>query len=301
MIALAAPAAIVFLVSLIFVPGPTVAAGTSKTHVWRRKVWEWNAGWLGLALSLATAFTTTQGAKLVFGKPRPHLLSVCNPDLDAIAANSVGAYASGFNPEWVLVSSSICQQTDTGLLNDGFKSFPSGHASFSWAGLLYLTLFLCSKFAITIPFLPHRPHSHDTADVAFESEQSATLPLHNTSTGYSSVPGEAEKLSSTIPIRNQAAAPPTWTVVLVMIPVFVAIYICSTRFAQFYHFGWDLFAGSTIGVISAYFSFRLYHLPINRGAGWAWGARSRNRAFGIGVGMLSYVGPEGWGPAQRIS
>ncbi|KAB8339250.1 hypothetical protein FH972_022184 [Carpinus fangiana] len=49
------------------------------------------------------------------------------------------------------------------------------------------------------------------------------------------------------------------------------------------------FCGSVIGIVCAWFSFRLYHLPIARGSGWAWGPRSRGRAFGVGVGSHGYV------------
>lgn len=35
-------------------------------------------------------------------------------------------------------------------------------------------------------------------------------------------------------------------------------------------------------------------MPIRRGNGWAWGARSRGRAFWVGVGRDGYVGNEGW-------
>lgn len=38
----------------------------------------------------------------------------------------------------------------------------------------------------------------------------------------------------------------------------------------------------------------MYHLPIRRGAGWAWGARSRRRAFLRGVGFPSSLGTDGW-------
>jgi hypothetical protein len=57
--------------------------------------------------------------------------------------------------------------------------------------------------------------------------------------------------------------------------------------------------GSLIGITCAWFSFRFYHLPITRGAGWAWGPRSYDRAWGIGVGRGSYVGTEGWSKGGR--
>lgn len=97
-----------------------------------------------------------------------------------------------------------------------------------------------------------------------------------------------------MPIRYQSAAPPVYTLALVLTPVLTAIYVASTRFTDFRHFGFDLLFGSLIGITTAWFSFRWYHLPITRGAGWAWGPRSYQRAWGIGVGVGSYVGTEGW-------
>jgi hypothetical protein len=85
-----------------------------------------------------------------------------------------------------------------------------------------------------------------------------------------------------------------YTLVLILTPIGTAIYVASTRFTDFRHFGFDLLFGSLIGITTAWFSFRWYHLPITRGAGWAWGPRSYQRAWGIGVGVGSYVGTEGW-------
>jgi membrane-associated phospholipid phosphatase len=86
---------------------------------------------MGLGLSLALAFMFTQGMKNLFGKPRPNLLDHCQPDLSAasIARHTVGGYSAGFNREWILVNADICTQSDSGKLNDGFRSFPSGHSS----------------------------------------------------------------------------------------------------------------------------------------------------------------------------
>lgn len=102
-----------------------------------------------------------------------------------------------------------------------------------------------------------------------------------------------------MPIRYQSAAPPVYTLVLILTPVGTAIYVASTRFTDFRHFGFDLIFGSLIGITTAWFSFRWYHLPITRGAGWAWGPRSYQRAWGIGVGVGSYVGTEGWSRQRK--
>lgn len=132
-IGLVIPAAIIFVVCIIFVPGPTASRGTPTSLIWRRKLWEWNTGWMGLALSLATAFMVTQGMKLLFGKPRPDLLSRCQPDLGRLQETVVNNVAvnvgAEFNRAWVLVTDAICTNPDQDIMKDGFKSFPSGHAS----------------------------------------------------------------------------------------------------------------------------------------------------------------------------
>lgn len=316
-VAFVAPAVIIFLVCLILVPGPTAERGTPKVLIWRRKLWEWNTGWMGLALSLATAFMITQGMKNLFGKPRPDLLSRCQPDLARIEEFAITSVASSFNQNWVLVTSAICQNQDEDILKDGFKSFPSGHASctyslsykdtttntssVSWAGLLYLTLFLASKFSVAIPFLPPLPYSQNPAHTSAVAP--SNVRRHATPSSFhkqeSTLSSPAYPEENIVPMRYQNAAPPVYTLVLILVPVGAAIYIASTRFTDFRHFGFDLLFGSLIGITCATFSFRLYHLPITRGAGWAWGPRSYERAWGIGVGRGSYVGTEGWSKSGR--
>lgn len=145
------------IICLFFVPGRTVPPGTPKGLVWRRKLWELHIGWLGLAFALAATWFVTNGTKNMLGKPRPDLLDRCNPDVDNFEKYVVGGVnvADGFQR---LVSADICRgktgiDDPEGVLQDGFRSFPSGHSSSAAAGLIYLTLFIASKFAITFPFL----------------------------------------------------------------------------------------------------------------------------------------------------
>jgi len=282
-VSLVVPAAIIFFVCLVFVPGRTASAGTPSKLKWRRKLWELNTGWMGLGLSLALSVLITQGLKNLFGKPRPDMLSRCLPNLEQIVPLA-GGYAQSFNREWVLVDYSICTQTDKSYLDDGFKSFPSGHASNSWSGLFYLALFLCSKFAIFIPFTPTGPNTELSDDLL--------LPL-------STHENPDEHKFSSIPPRNRAAAPPVYLLALPLVPIAVAIYITSTRYFQFFHFGIDATIGTLVGILTSWFSFRFYHMPISRGAGWSWGARTRDRAWGIGIGRGGYVGLEGWRSSKR--
>ncbi|KAJ6161440.1 hypothetical protein N7470_004836 [Penicillium chermesinum] len=78
---------------------------------WKDRLWELNCGILGLLLSQALAFLITQVLKNACGKPRPDII-------------------------------------DRSLIKDGFRSWPSGHSSSSFAGLTYLSLWLGGKFHI---------------------------------------------------------------------------------------------------------------------------------------------------------
>ncbi|CAL3963886.1 unnamed protein product [Diplocarpon coronariae] len=287
------PAAIILLICLFLVPGPTVSHTTPQLLVWKRKLWEWHTGWLGLALSTASAFLITNGMKNLIGKPRPDLISRCQPDIANLAKYSYSVFAAestfqGFN----VVSAGICTQTDDSLLDDGFRSFPSGHSSFAAGGLIYLSLFLASKLAITLPFLA--PGSDATRLTAFPSrpfKRAAEEQVH----ASRDKPGESLDEPSghddtIIAARNQAAGPPVYLLAIVVTPFFASIYVAATRYSDFRHHGFDILFGYMIGTVCALFAFRYYHLPINQGAGWSWGPRSRHRAFWAGVGVGNYAG-----------
>lgn len=292
-LALVVPALIILLVTFTLVPGPTVPKSVPKSLIWKRKLWELHASWLGLGLSLALAFVITNGMKNLFGRPRPDLISRCNPDMANISKWAVGG---GNRPEGiVLVQAGICQQTDSDILNDGFRSYPSGHSSFSSSGLVYLSLFLASKLALTFPFLAPRAYTPDSTPYhsAFPSRNprghqrnDSELSGKNIDSSTALTSGHNDTL---IAARNQAAAPPLYLLLIAIIPTLLSIYICSTRFSDFRHHGFDILFGFLIGTTVAIFAFRFYHLPLSQGAGWSWGPRSKDRAFWAGVGVGSYV------------
>ena len=137
------PAVIIAFIAIVFVPGPTVPKSTPKSLTWKRKLWELHTGWLGLALSLALAFITTNGMKNLFGRPRPDLLSRCQPDLGSIDKWTVGGISAINGGIGLLVSAGICQQTDTSLLDDGFRSKYTG------VFILIFQLAMCMSVSIS--------------------------------------------------------------------------------------------------------------------------------------------------------
>jgi membrane-associated phospholipid phosphatase len=290
----AIPAAIILIVTLIFVPGPTVPKDTPKSLIWKRKLWELHAGWLGLALSLIAAWFITSGMKNLFGKPRPDLLSRCQPDLDNIQDYYVlnGTLANLTQ----LVYASICRNPDKSLLDDGFRSYPSGHSSSAAAGLVYLSFFLASKFAVVIPFAATSATAQDSHKIAFPSRGSSPykpLTLVTDELAAPEDPSVAKQIgnhnAAVMAVRRQAAAPPVYLLALAAVPWFLSIFISSSRWFDFRHHGFDILFGYIIGTVCACYAFRYYHLPVSQGAGWAWAPRSPDKAFWAGVGVYSYA------------
>lgn len=89
------------------------------------------------APSLILTSFITDVIKNAVGRPRPDLISRCKP-------------AAG-TPENVLVDISVCTETNHHTLHDGWRSFPSGHSSFAFAGLGYLSLFFFGQMHVLRP------------------------------------------------------------------------------------------------------------------------------------------------------
>ncbi|KAK3804287.1 hypothetical protein RRG08_040794 [Elysia crispata] len=87
---------------------------------------------LGLTLSMYLSATVTNFIKLVVGRPRPDFFERCfvNPpeDVDDLAEAK-------------------CDK-DTETVNQGYKSFPSGHATMAFSGMFYISLYIARSLKI---------------------------------------------------------------------------------------------------------------------------------------------------------
>lgn len=92
---------------------------------------------LGLFISLLLASFVTNVIKNAVGRPRPDLIARCKP-------------APG-TPSNKLVMWTVCTETDHHTLHDGWRSFPSGHSSFAFSGLGYLSLVLAGQLRVFRP------------------------------------------------------------------------------------------------------------------------------------------------------
>ncbi|OCF34172.1 hypothetical protein I316_04122 [Kwoniella heveanensis BCC8398] len=160
----------------------------------RRSFWDAQSGLLGLILALALVATFTNIIKITVGRPRPDFFDRC------ILPEGLTE-----NPLHGLTSWTVCTQTDDSVLQEGFRSFPSGHSSFAWSGMWYLILYLAAKMRI------------------------------NNRTGY------------------------TYKSWLLLAPLSCCSLITISRTMDYRHHATDVIAGSILGILGAWYSYRQYY------------------------------------------
>ena len=166
---------------------------------------------LGIAIALILASTVTDIIKNMVGRPRPDLLARCRPSPDT--------------PPNTLVSIAVCTETDHHRLHDGWRSFPSGHSSFAFAGLGYTSLFLAGQLQIFV--------------------------LH--SGGWSSSSPSAAALPSTVHVRGDLGK-----ILVCLAPLLGAAMIAISRCQDYRHDVYDVCTGALLGWTIAYWSYRRY-------------------------------------------
>ncbi|KAK1380761.1 Lipid phosphate phosphatase [Heracleum sosnowskyi] len=98
-------------------------------YIWRRSVYDLHHSILGLLSAVLITAVLTDSIKNAVGRPRPDFFWRCFPD------------GKDFYDQFGNV---VCHG-ETNEIREGHKSFPSGHASWSFAGLGFLSLYLAGK------------------------------------------------------------------------------------------------------------------------------------------------------------
>jgi len=170
---------------------------------------------LGLAIALVLTSFLTDLIKNAVGRPRPDLIARCKPGPGT--------------PEGVLVTIDVCTETRHHVLHDGWRSFPSGHSSFAFAGLGYLSLFLAGQVRLFV----------------VES-------WHDGGAGASGTGGHDEGGKAVYARGDLGRA------LLCLAPLVGAAMIAISRCQDYRHDVYDVCIGALLGWVVAYWSYRRY-------------------------------------------
>ncbi|KAG6360996.1 hypothetical protein INS49_009215 [Diaporthe citri] len=217
---------------------------------------------LGLAIALILTSFLTDTVKNTVGRPRPDLVARCKP-------------APG-TPENKLVGVDVCTETRHHVLHDGWRSFPSGHSSFSFAGLGYLSLFLAGQVRLFVVGAGGTSRKNGGAG----------------GQGPNGRAGVDDGDDRAVYARGDLAR-----ALLCLAPLLGAAMIAISRCQDYRHDVYDVCTGALLGYVVAYWSYRRYwpqlsswHChepypgPSNDGGGLPLYGRLRDEEEGAGGG-----------------
>ncbi|OMJ27496.1 Lipid phosphate phosphatase 2 [Smittium culicis] len=105
-------------------------------------------GILSLTLTQAITLFFTTVLKNLAGRPRPDFISRCMINISKInefnGFGPVNTTSTVRDPFIGFFNRAICTNTNKKVLYNGMRSFPSGHSSASFCGLMFLSLYLAS-------------------------------------------------------------------------------------------------------------------------------------------------------------
>lgn len=99
----------------------------------KRSIRDFHSAFLGLGMAIVVTALFTDGIKNLVGMPRPDFFHRCFPD-------GVETYTNDSDRQ-VICHPNVSERE----FRDAFKSFPSGHVAWAFAGLGYLSLYLAGK------------------------------------------------------------------------------------------------------------------------------------------------------------
>ncbi|KAK8177542.1 phosphatidate phosphatase [Phyllosticta citrichinensis] len=112
-----------------------------------RSFWDMNNAVIGLLYSLIVAAVFQVFLKWLIGGLRPHFYAACKPNVPTSAAQTGNGLSS------IMYDRSVCTG-DASAINDALESFPSGHSTAAFAGLVFLSLYLNAKLKLAANYHP---------------------------------------------------------------------------------------------------------------------------------------------------
>ncbi len=120
-----------------------------------RSFWDVNNGIIGLIYALLTSSTFQVFIKWIVGGLRPHFYDVCKPDLSLVLAQDQFSATDqgGVGYQDYMFTAEVCTGPTNSVWN-ALESFPSGHATTIFAGMVFLYLYLNAKLKVFSNYHP---------------------------------------------------------------------------------------------------------------------------------------------------
>lgn len=219
------------------------------------------------AVAMTGCFAITDVIKQTVGGLRPHFLAVCQPDkLQCTDSNGNPAYIQvgasrllwcavekfevfvlSEKSVWCSSQDATCTGSQTDVIEEARRSFPSGHSSIAMCGFLFLALYLQGRFKW------QRQKSLSGAGVQSFAELAERGALAGG--GAAGMDGEGQPFAqNALPSR---ALVRLWLCIEAMVAplqvllVLAALYVGASRIADFKHHLRDVLAGLLVGALTA--------------------------------------------------
>ncbi|KAI1866227.1 uncharacterized protein JN550_007615 [Neoarthrinium moseri] len=119
-----------------------------------RSFWDINNGIIGLIYALETSAAFQVIIKWLIGGLRPHFYDICRPDPSLASQGQFNATGlNGVGYQNYMFTAEICTGEIEGI-NNALESFPSGHSTTIFAGMVYLYLYLNAKLKVFSNYHP---------------------------------------------------------------------------------------------------------------------------------------------------
>jgi membrane-associated phospholipid phosphatase len=128
---------------------PVVVIALAQLRI--RSFWDFNNAVLGLLYSIVLATLFQVIIKMLIGGFRPYWLTICQPDISlAQSHNATGLNGVGFHQ--IMYTAEVCTNPNKKALKSAMTSFPSGHSTTAFAGLVFLFLWMNAKLKVWANF-----------------------------------------------------------------------------------------------------------------------------------------------------
>ena len=110
--------------------------------IWRKSLHDLHSGLLAFILCITLTLMFTDVLKNAVGRPRPDFLARCIPDTSKIRSPDNPSLSYG------LSTVDICTQPDKSVIDEGYRSFPSGHSSLAFCSMAFTSFFIGGKIKV---------------------------------------------------------------------------------------------------------------------------------------------------------